>query len=174
MPSLEPHLVAARLVREAGGVLIGRTRLQKVACLAKLAGLLDTFEFEYRHYGPFSEGLATAMDTAAGLKFVEEQETQAVWGGWYSTYRATDRTPPAEDAQRFQFVTEAAKIGAIQLELAATAAFLHVKEGLDGPEAWAETARRKPEKAQDNRLEAAKVAYRQLRCLSTPTPLPAI
>ena len=35
MPGLEPHLVAARLVSEAGGVLIGRTRLQKVACLAK-------------------------------------------------------------------------------------------------------------------------------------------
>jgi hypothetical protein len=174
MLGLEPHLVAARLVSEAGGVLIGRTRLQKVACLAKLAGLLDTFEFEYRHYGPFSESLATSMDIAAGLKIVEEQERRAEWGGWYSIYSATDRTPPAGDAQRSQFVTEAAKIGAIQLELAATAAFLHVEEGLDGPEAWAETARRKPEKAQGNRLEAAKAAYRQLRRLSTPTPLPAI
>ena len=67
-----------------------------------------------------------------------------------------------------------AKIGAIQLELAATAAFLHVEEGLDGPEAWAETARRKAEKAQGNRLEAAKAAYRELQRLSTPTPLPAI
>jgi hypothetical protein len=75
---------------------------------------------------------------------------------------------------RRQFVTEAAKIGAIQLELAATAAFLHVEEGLDGPEAWEETARRKPEKAQEGRLEAAQAAYRQLRRLQTPTPLPEI
>ena len=172
--SLEPHLVAARLVSEAGGVLIGRTRLQKVACLAKLAGLLDTFEFEYRYYGPFSESLATSMGMAAELKIVKEQETPAVWGGWYSTYSATDRTPPVQDALRSQFVTEAGKIGAIQLELAATAAFLHVEEGLDGPEAWAETARRKPEKAQDNRLNAAKAAYRDLRRISTPIPLPDI
>lgn len=171
---MEPHLVAARLVNEAGGELIGRTRLQKVACLAKLAGLLDTFEFEYRHYGPFSERLAESMDIAAGLRIVEEQETRAEWGGWYSIYRATDRTPPVKDALRSKFVAEAAKIGAIQLELAATAAFLHVEEGLDGAEAWAETARRKPEKAQGDRLEAAQVAYRQLRRLSTPKPLPAI
>jgi uncharacterized protein YwgA len=171
---VEPHLVAARLVSEAGGILIGRTRLQKIACLATLAGLLDTFEFEYRHYGPFSESLATSMDMAAGLKMVEEQEKRAEWGGWYSIYRATDRTPPVEDAQRSQFVTEAAKIGAIQLELAATAAFLSVEEGMDGQEAWAETARRKPEKSHGDRLEAAKMAYRQLRRLPTPTPLPAI
>jgi uncharacterized protein len=173
-PDLEPHLVAAQLVNEAGGELIGRTRLQKVACLAKLAGLLDTFEFEYRHYGPFSQDLAASMDVAAGLRIVEEQERRAEWGGEYSIYRATDRTPPAKDAQRSKFVTEAAKIGAIQLELAATAAFLHVEEGLDGKEAWAETARRKPEKAQGNRLKAAQAAYRRLRRFPTPTPLPAI
>lgn len=170
----ESYIVAARLVNEAGGVLIGRTRLQKVACLAKLAGLLDTFEFEYRHYGPYSESLAASMHVAAGLRLVEEQEKRADWGGWYSIYCATDRTPPVEDFQRSQFLTEAAKIGAIQLELAATAAFLHVEEGLSGPEAWAETAIRKPEKAQGNQLEEAKTAYRQLTRLSTPRPLPAI
>jgi hypothetical protein len=171
---MEPHLVAARLVNEAGGELIGRTRLQKVACLAKLAGLLDTFEFEYRHYGPFSERLATSMDIAAGLRIVEEQDKRTAWGGSYSIYRETDRTPKGDNPIRCQFVTEAAKIGAIQLELAATAAFLHVDEGLDGPEAWAETARRKPEKAQQGRLEAAQTAYRRLLRLQTPAALPAI
>jgi hypothetical protein len=114
------------------------------------------------------------MDIAAGLNIIEEREIQADWGGWYSIYSATDRTPAAQDLQRSRFVTEAAKIGAIQLELAATAAFLHVKERLDGPNAWAETARRKPEKAQGNRLEAAVSSYRQLRRFSTPTPLPPI
>jgi hypothetical protein len=174
IPDEEPYRVAARLVNEAGGVLIGRTRLQKVACLAKLAGLLGTFEFEYRHYGPFSESLATAMDIAAGLKLVEESERRAEWGGWYSIYSATNRTPPASDLQRSRFVTEAAKIGAIQLELAATAAFLSVEECMNGPDAWAETARRKPEKALSNRLDNAKVSYHRLQQLSTPRPLPAI
>jgi len=171
---LEPHAVAARLVREAGGILIGRTRLQKIACLAKLAGLLDTFEFEYRHYGPFSESLAASMDIAAELNFVEERENQASWGGWYSVYRITNQTPPTENDQRSNLLTHAAKIGAIHLELAATAAFLHVNDGLDGPAAWAETARRKPEKALGNRLEEAQAAYRQLLPILTPTPLPNI
>jgi uncharacterized protein YwgA len=174
MSMQEPHIAAARLVNEAGGTLIGRTRLQKVACLAKEAGFLDVFEFEYRHYGPFSEELAAAMDVAAELKLVEEQEKRAEWGGWYSIYQATDRAPRVENASRAQFLKEAAKIDAIQLELAATAAFLSVEEGLSGQEAWAETARRKPEKAQGNRLEAAQAAYRQLLSLSAPTPLPAI
>jgi uncharacterized protein YwgA len=171
---LEPHLVAARLVNEAGGELIGRTRLQKVACLAKLAGLLDTFEFEYRHYGPFSERLATSMDIAAGLRIVEEQDKRATWGGSYSIYRETDRTPKGDNPMRRQFVTEAANISAILLELAATAAFLHIDEGLDGLEAWVETARRKPEKAQEGRLEAAKQAYAKLLLLPTPNALPAL
>ena len=60
--ALEPHEIAARLVDEAGGRLVGRTRLQKVACLAKLAGYLPEFNFEYRHYGPFSEALAGSME----------------------------------------------------------------------------------------------------------------
>lgn len=174
MSAPEPHLVAARLIAEAGGELIGRTRLQKVACLATMAGLLDTFRFEYRHYGPFSEELATSIDIAADLRIVDKQEKRAEWGGWYSIYRATERTPAISDQQRSLFIAEASKIGAIQLELAATAAFLYKEEGLAGPEAWAETTRRKPEKAQGDRLEAAQAAYRKLLRIQTPVPLPAI
>lgn len=171
---LEPHLVAARLVDEAGGQLVGRTRLQKVACLAKLAGFLDTFQFEYRHYGPFSEGLAGSMEIATGLHFVEEKEERTDWGGWYSIYRKTQTTPVGMDHDRRIFITKAAEIGPILLELAATAAFLHETEGLEAEAAWAETARRKSDKADAGRLELAKKAYKQLLKLSTPRPLPAI
>lgn len=173
-PGLEPHLVAARLVDEAGGQLVGRTRLQKVACLAKLAGFLDTFQFEYRHYGPFSEGLAGSMEIASGLHFVEEKEERADWGGWYSIYRKTPTTPAGTDHDRRVFITKAAEIGPILLELAATAAFLHDTEGLEAEAAWAETARRKPDKADAGRLDMAKKAYKQLLALPTPRPLPAI
>ena len=76
---LEPHLIAARLIEEAGGQLVGRTKLQKVACLATLAGFLDAFPFEYRHYGPFSERLAGSMEIATGLRIVEEKEERADW-----------------------------------------------------------------------------------------------
>jgi uncharacterized protein len=173
-PDPEPHLVAARLVDEAGGQLIGRTRLQKVACLAKLAGFLDTFQFEYRHYGPFSESLAASMEIASALHFVEEKEERADWGGWYSIYRKTQTTPKGIDPDRRVFITKAAEIGPILLELAATAAFLHETDGLEAGVAWAETARRKPDKAASGRLELAKKAYKELLKLSTPRPLPAI
>ena len=97
-----------------------RTRLQKVACLAKLAGYLPEFDFEYRHYGPFSEALAGSMEIAAGLHLVNEKEEKAEWGGgWYSVYSRTDFTPVGQDDGRRRFISEAAKVGPITLELAA-------------------------------------------------------
>lgn len=155
-----PHLLAAEIVRDAGGELVGRTRLQKVAYLTKLAGFPSEFRFEYRHYGPFSDDLARGMEIAAALGNVREEEKQADWGGWYSIYRTQDAPTPPTDL-RADFVRRAAKIGAIELELAATAAFLAREEHVRDP--WAETARRKPEKAAEGRLERARQAYAKLR-----------
>jgi hypothetical protein len=172
------HLSAAKIVRDAGGVLVGRTRLQKVAYLTQLAGFPGEFEFDYRHYGPFSEDLASAMEIASGLGLIQEEERRADWGGRYSIYRATDRTeiaPPNDD--RSKFVSSAAQIGAIELELAATAAFLYAGEGIGRTRAgdpWEVTAALKPDKAANGRLERAKIAYRKLRALETPVALPPI
>ncbi|MCX7382619.1 MAG: hypothetical protein NT133_14655 [Alphaproteobacteria bacterium] len=177
MPAHDPHQIAARFVREAGGQLVGRTRLQKVAYLTQLAGFGDDLDFEYRHYGPFSEDLATGMEIAAGLGMIKEEEKRAEWGGRYSVYQTTEQTPPAVDATRSAFVAAAAKIGAIELELAATAAFLFVTEGCDGSpgkDPWQRTAELKPDKAANGRLELAKLAYRGLAKLKTHQPLPAI
>ena len=38
----------AEIIRAAGGEIVGRTRLQKVAYLLELAGLGHGFRFEYR------------------------------------------------------------------------------------------------------------------------------
>ena len=171
------HLSAARIVRDAGGVLVGRTRLQKVTYLTQLAGFPVEFEFEYRHYGPFSEDLASAMEIASGLGLVQEEERRADWGGRYSIYRATDRAAPPANDSRSRFVSAAAQIGAVELELAATAAFLYAEEGISGSRAgdpWEVTAQLKPEKAGSGRLANAKAAYRRLRALETPLPLPPI
>ena len=132
MAEYDLHEKAAAIVRDAGGQLVGRTRLQKVVYLAQLAGFAEDFPFEYRHYGPYSEELADAMDIAAGLRLVQEEEKESDWGGWYSIYRiepANSLGGPA-DADRADFVSAAAKVGAIQLELAATAAFLYDDEGI--------------------------------------------
>ena len=176
MPSYDRHLRAARTISEAGGRLVGRTRLQKVVYLAQLAGFGSEFDFEYRHYGPFSEDLAAGMDIAAGLGIVTEAERRAEWGGRYSVYSATDLTPQATDPARARFVAEAAKIGPIELELAATAAFLYDVKGIGHRrgDPWEETAMLKPEKAGNGHLERAKAAYQKLRALETPAPLPEI
>jgi uncharacterized protein len=142
-----------------------------------LAGFGDEFEFEYRHYGPYSEDLARGIEIASGLGLVSEEEQRANWGGKYSIYRATSRTPITDDAGRARFIMAAKEIGAIELELAATAAFLYAEEavGRDAQgDPWAETARRKPEKAMEGHLTAAKAAYNRLRAIATPVPLPPI
>lgn len=152
---------AAEIVRDAGGQIVGRTKLQKVAYLLELAGLGDGFPFEYRHYGPYSEELADAIQMADAFGLVTEEERRADWGGVYSIFRITDRMSSSDKEARARFAEEAAKIGAVELELAATAAFLSAVEGV--PDPWEETGRRKPEKALNGRLEAAKKAYRHLQ-----------
>ncbi len=42
----------AEIVRDVGGRIVGRTRLQKIAYLLELAGFGVGFRFEYRHFGP--------------------------------------------------------------------------------------------------------------------------
>jgi hypothetical protein len=57
------------------------------------------------------------------------------------------------------------------LELVATAVFL-AKEGHSDP--WIETVRRKPEKAENDRIDKARLLYRRLSAIETPVPWPAI
>ena len=168
------HEKAAAIVRDAGGRLVGRTRLQKVAYLTQLAGFASDFPFEYRHYGPYSEELAEAMEIAVGLDIVREDEAVSASGSWYSIYN-TERADG--DRDRARFISAAAEIGAIELELAATAAYLYAEEGLRGGRGrnpWTITAQRKPRKAAEGRLERAKAAYRRLCCIATPGALPKI
>ena len=170
-PIKEVWTKAAALVRDAGGRIVGRTKLQKIGYLLELCGLGDGFHFEYRHYGPYSEELAEAIKIAGAFGLVAEEERQADWGGFYSIYSSSvssdHRTNP-----RVQFAKSAAQIGAVELELAATAAYLSAVEQCADP--WEETRKLKPEKATTKRLQAAQTAYRDLRKLPAPKPLPNI
>lgn len=171
----DPRLAAAQIIQDAGGELVGRTRLQKIAFLLELAGFGDQFSFEYRHYGPYSEDLAQAMEIASALGPVREEERLADWGGRYSIYRLSQPLV-SDDPMRAQFVQAAKGIDAVELELAATAAYLATYEKLGSPaqNPWEETKRRKPSKASNGRLERAAQAYNKLRELSTRRPLPEL
>jgi uncharacterized protein YwgA len=168
----DPHLAAARLVQDAGGELVGRTRAQKVAYLAQLAGFGSEFSFEYHNFGPFSDDLARGLEIASALGQLKEDERPTGWGGYYSIYRLRKQAAPA-DPKRAAFLQRAKAIGAIELELAATAAFIFDVEGIGrtkGGNPWTETARRKPEKAKDGRLAKAAEAYESLRGLAESLP----
>jgi uncharacterized protein len=174
MATRDPHLVAMRIIQDAGGELVGRTRLQKVAYLMQLAGFGEELGFEYRRYGPFSEDLARGMEIATAFGQVREVERKADWGGRYSVYSLREPVSPG-DPRRADFVQRAKQIGAVELELAATAAFLLAVEGIGRTQEgnpWEETRRRKPDKARDGRLERAMAAYAELRAANTPHPLP--
>lgn len=160
---------AADIIREAGGRLVGRTRLQKIAYLLEAAGLGAGFDFEYRHYGPYSERLANAVAAASQFGIICEEEHATSWGGFYSVFIAAP-TISSRSEERAALISATAESDPVALELAATAVFL-AREGEDDP--WGETAIRKPEKA-NAKLEKAKALYSNLRSIPVPRELPAI
>jgi hypothetical protein len=111
------------------------------------------------------------MQLANAFGLVAEDERRAEWGGSYSIYTSIEQAGPAE-GPRATFAQAAAKIGSIELELAATAAYLKAEEGYSDP--WNETARRKPEKADNRNLQNARQAYMRLRGLPAGARLPDI
>ena len=156
----------ASVIRDAGGRLVGRTRLQKTICLLELANEPLGFHFDYHHYGPYCEEVAKAAHAAAEQQLITEQSVTAEWGGTYSVYTTPDTTTP-DTSLRSRLIRKSAGANAVVLELAATAAFLG-NEGIATP--WEETARRKPGKADDGRLEEAKTFYRELREIAPNLP----
>ena len=161
---------AAEMVRDAGGRIVGRTKLQKTAYLLSVTGLEEGLLFTYKHYGPYCEDLAAAAHDADLLGLLNETEQLASWGGTYSTYVVDEQPDPNANPARRHLAQEAAAADAVELELAATAVFLS-REGYSDP--WAETVRRKPEKAENGRIDKAKVLYRKLSAIETPKAWPA-
>lgn len=152
--------LVAEIVRDAGGTIVGRTRLQKSVCLLSLAGFEDKFRFAYKHYGPFSEALADSADLAGAFDVISEQRKESSWGGTYSVY-SVEGLEGEDQGARGRLLREAARSDAILLELAATAGYLFKEEDCNEP--WAKTARLKPGKAADGRLGLAKDLYCRLR-----------
>lgn len=162
----------AAIVRDAGGQVVGRTKLQKLTYLLVASGLEDSIPFLYKHYGPYSEAVSVAARDAQLLGQLREQEVLASWGGTYSIYYSVDGQPTQDvPPERVQIARIAADSDAVELELAATALFL-ANDGFD--DAWGETKRRKPEKAEFPRLENAKVLYQRLSEVVTPIRLPVL
>lgn len=155
----------AHLLSLAGGRVVGRTRLQKLACLLEMAGEGVGFKFSYHHYGPYSEELAIGAKIAALLNQITETEKVNSWGGTYSVYELSSK----EDAM--PLAKRAVDADLIELELAVTAAFLR-QQGEADP--WGELVLRKPEKATSTRLQNAKRLYSELQQLDDQGRLPQL
>lgn len=171
MAGLNEAQRAAEIVRDAGGQIVGRTRLQKIAYILEAVGLGAGFPFRYKHYGPYSEQLADAAQTARIFGMLNEQETHATWGGVYSIYHSLLPPEVRVPEARLRLAQELVNADAVELELAATALFLAYERFQDP---WSETARRKPDKVEGGRLQRAHQLYQRLRSVPTPRSLPAI
>src|SRR5687768_9740647 len=132
--------LVAELIALNGGKLVGRTRLQKSVYLLQSCGIKLGFDFDYHHYGPFSEELASAARDAEALGAVDV-EWKTAYGNEYAIFRShasISDFPDFEKAAEVLGVLE--NYDATVLELAATADFLR-KNGYKN-EAWEETCRR--------------------------------
>ena len=157
------------IIRDAGGCIVGRTRLHKTAYLLTATGLDNSFRFTYKHYGPFSNQLASSAKFGALIGDFSEKQDQAAWGGTYSTYTLDDPQDVDDEDPRFRVASMSAEAEAIELELAATSVFLFY----DGyKNAWDETAQRKPEKSSPERLANAKTLLERLATVDVPIPIP--
>lgn len=170
MPLSDTKKVAA-IIADAGGRVVGRTRLQKVAYLLTVTGFENAFDFKYKHFGPYSDELAAAAHLGRLLGDLVETEQSASWGGTYSIFTSAKQNSDVGDEARCRFARTASDSDAVELELAATAVFLAI-EGF--PDPWGETERRKPEKSDGGRLEKSKALLRSLSTLHAPIQLPAI
>lgn len=165
--------LASQIVSEAGGEVTGRTKLQKLVFLIELSGHGFGVPFEYKHYGPYSEELAEAVNAATLFGYMSETKERTNWGGFYSVYKISEEQPntSSDNSVRAQIASIAVKANAVELELAATAAFL-AKENFEDP--WAETRLRKPVKCTEKRLAKAKELYNSIKSLSGTDSLPTL
>lgn len=153
----------AQVVAAAGGELVGRTRLHKTICLLELAGKGDGFNFIYKHYGPYSEDLATFVKAARFYERLIEEEKFAEWGGKYSIFTTNEQLSEDADQTRVKLIRTANDAPLKALELAVTAAFLK-SNGIENP--WQETASRKPEKWDAQSEREAKDLYAKFVAVS--------
>ena len=160
---------AAQIVADAGGSIVGRTKLQKIAYILEAMGLGDGFEFEYKHYGPYSERLSTALRYGDMLGVIEEEVRTATWGGQYSIFKSS-KPPKDYDSARSKVVELGNSSDPVELELAATAVLL-ASEGYGDP--WKETEQRKPEKAAGGRVDRARALLAEFRKLDEKGLIPA-
>jgi uncharacterized protein YwgA len=156
----DPNLLSV-VLDLAGGEIVGRVRLQKIFFLLDNLGLDSGLEYEYHHYGPYSDELADELFDATCSGLVEERHAYRLYdGARYSVFHLTQSAPgvsgqvgglPRDEA--VAFVDLFKDTDATVLELAATIVWLRDHEEVEDWEAELKT--RKGSKASDARIQKA-------------------
>ncbi len=166
-----------QVLADAGGKIVGKTRFQKIAYLLSEAGLLEGYDFEYHHYGPYSDDLSSSLKFASLFDELKEEERKTDWGGYYSIFSLPESEGDKIEVNqnRSKFIKPMLNISSIVLELAATAAFLaKANDNPDDFDPWEKTRELKPDKATPDRLDKAKKLYKKILSVKTPRQLPKI
>lgn len=162
---IEPEDHVAEIVAAAGGQLVSRIRLQKIAYLLDQMGNESDFDYVYYHYGPFSRDLENAILDAEAFELVEEKEgRRASDGARYSIFTLKKNIAEfkvLKDDRLREWTRRLASENVTVLELAATAHWLVTYEHIQDWET--EIRRRKGTKNDGGRLDKAKDLLRQLR-----------
>lgn len=164
--------IIAETISAAGGKIVGRTRLQKIFYMFEVAGYGSGFRFGYKHYGPYSEDLTSAVQLSVLIGTVDEKQEASRSGHRFSVYSSNEGALSTRREPKEAMLSIMQKATSIELELAATAVLLS-RDGFE-EDPWKETARRKPEKAADGRLDKAKALLKEISAINTPNPIPSL
>ncbi len=154
----EPEKYVAAIVAAAGGKIVSRIRMQKIAYLLDQLGMESEFDYAYHHYGPYSKDLDNAILDAEAFGYVEEKFQRRVSDG--AKYSVFDSSKDFEDnffsaklSNPQKLVKEFATTSVTVLELAATAHWLNIFEEISD---WqTEIKKRKGSKTENGRLVEA-------------------
>ncbi len=170
--TIEPEDHVAEIVAAAGGKLVSRIRLQKIAYLLDQIGGKSDFDYVYYHYGPFSRDLENAVVDAEAFELVKQEEgRRASDGARYSIFtlqKNVNEFKILKDEKLRNWTRKLAGENVTVLELAATAHWLVKYEHIQDWET--EIRRRKGTKNDGGRLEKAKDLLRQLNLEPVANP----
>ena len=154
---------AARIIHLNGGRIIGKTRFQKSSYFLEAMRIGFGFDFDYHHFGPYSEELANITDDARALGVIDVDWKVSQEGAKYAVFSTRgneSQTNKELDEVRRAALSVLRKYSAVELELAATAHYLE-KSGYKG-HAWEETRRRKAMKVSEERINRARELLAEL------------
>ncbi len=149
--------IVADIVALNGGILVGKTRLQKTVYLLEQCGLGSGIDFDYHYYGPYSQDLTQATRWAELEGLLSEEDNITSSGDLYSTFRAKSPSEPIIGQLNKEKVSEYLSViknyNSVELELAATIHYLQ-NNGYE-ESAIDETRSRKLSKASDSGIQRA-------------------